>query len=141
LNTETAFTNRVVARVLVVEDDSAILDLLRDLLADEGYSISAARNGAEALEQVREAPPDVILLDMLMPVMDGWAFAREYRQLPGSRAAIIVTAATWAEDRAQEIGASDHCAKPFELNTLLERIRRNITHERQTQDGGNGSEW
>ena len=111
-------------RVLVVDNEPEILSLLEEFLTDEGYAVSTARDGAEALEGARQAPPDLILLDMLMPIMDGWAFAREYRRLPGPQAPIIVTAATYTEDRAHQISATDHCAKPFELDALLALIRR-----------------
>jgi two-component system, chemotaxis family, chemotaxis protein CheY len=124
-------TDTAAVRVLVVDDDPDVLEVVGDLLADEGYAVSTARNGAEALEQAGRAPPDLILLDMIMPVMDGWAFAREYGQLPGPRAPIIVTAATFAEDRARQIGAAAHCAKPFEADTLLALVRQHTITDRQ----------
>lgn len=121
---EVALTERPRAHVLVVDNEPEILEVLQTLLVDEGYAVSTARDGAEALERVREAAPDLILLDMLMPGMDGWGFAREYGRLPGPRAPIVVTAATYAEERAQQIGAAAHCAKPFELDALLTLIRQ-----------------
>jgi CheY-like chemotaxis protein len=124
-------TDPAAVRVLVVDDDHDVLEVLQDSLAGEGYAVATARNGAEALERIRQAPPDVILLDMRMPVMDGWAFARAYRQQPGPRAAIVVTAATYAEDRARQIGADGHCGKPFELDALLDLIRQHTSTDRR----------
>src|SRR5207249_1817499 len=67
-------------RVLVVEDEAAIRGALIEALADEGYDTVAAANGAIALDVVREAPPDVIILDLMMPVMDGWQFLSRCRE-------------------------------------------------------------
>jgi len=106
-------------RVLVVDDDPGIRAVLAEFLAHEGYRVATAANGREALSVVSSGRPDVILLDMLMPEMDGWTFARAYRRLPGPHARIIVIAATDAMGRAAEIGAAGHCDKPFDLDRLL----------------------
>jgi two-component system chemotaxis response regulator CheY len=97
------------------------------LLSDEGYAVLSAADGAEALDQVQQHHPDLILLDMLMPVVDGWGFARGYGQLPGPKAPIIVTAATRSEERAGEIGAAGYCSKPFSVPELL----RSVAHHTQ----------
>lgn len=111
--------------ILVVEDDEAILRSIEEILTDEGYAVAAALNGKEALERVQRAAPDLILLDMKMPVMDGWAFAAAYRELPGPHAPIIVmTAAHDAQQRASEISADDVIAKPFDVNHLLDIVRK-----------------
>ena len=106
-------------RVLVVDDDEGIRDLVAVVLADQGYEVSVAEHGAAALDLLRKERPAAILLDMRMPVMDGWAFAAAYRQLPAPHAPIIVlTAARDAAQRAAEIGADAALGKPFTVAEL-----------------------
>ncbi len=113
------------APILVVEDDDVILQTLEFVLVEEGYTVAVAANGKEALERVEEQPPRLILLDMKMPVMDGWAFAMAYRALPGPHAPLIVmTAARDTRSRAADIGADAYIAKPFDLDTLLDLVHR-----------------
>jgi PAS domain S-box-containing protein len=113
--------------VLVVDDDAVIRDMVLEALNDEGYGGRAAANGAEALQMVRELRPAVILLDMRMPVMDGWEFARAYQSLPEPKAPIVVmTAASDAGGRAEEIGAGAWLGKPFDLADLFEVVRRHL---------------
>jgi CheY-like chemotaxis protein len=114
-------------RVLVVDDDRVIRQCIAETLREEGYEPVTAAHGAEALARLRADPvgPDVILLDMHMPVMDGWAFAREYRRLPGPHAPIVViTASHDALDRVVEIGAEDVLPKPFDLDKLINAVKR-----------------
>jgi two-component system, chemotaxis family, chemotaxis protein CheY len=114
--------------ILVVDDDAAERRLLFWALTDEGYSVLEAPDGAVALARVREATPGLILLDMRMPVLDGWEFARRYRAGPGPHAPIIcVTAAldaTEAAARGAEIGAAATLSKPFHLDELFVQARR-----------------
>jgi two-component system, chemotaxis family, chemotaxis protein CheY len=111
--------------VLVVEDDDEIRDFVALLLEGEGYAVRTARNGAEALDVVRDNAPRLILLDMRMPVMDGWGFARAYRTQPGPHAPILVmTAARDAAQRAHEIQADAYLAKPFDLDDLMSLVDR-----------------
>ena len=111
--------------ILVVDDDEIILSTLALCLEDEGYAVVAASNGKEALQRVEREHPRLILLDMKMPVMDGWAFAAAYRERPGPHAPIIVmTAARDARSRAAEIAADGCLAKPFDLDRLLDLVRR-----------------
>ena len=121
--------------MLVVEDDEAIRRLVSMTLFEHGYEVLSAANGAVALERVREHQPDVILLDMNMPIMDGWEFSRRYRELnvpaPGVRQAavapvIVMTAAVAAQARAEQIGADDYVAKPFDLDELIEVVERHM---------------
>jgi two-component system, chemotaxis family, chemotaxis protein CheY len=121
-------------RVLVVEDDAYLRPMVAELLDWEGHEAVTAGNGREALLALERmdgqgghshAPPDVILLDMRMPVMDGWQFARAYRERPGPKAPVVVmTAASDAEKWAREVGADDYLAKPFDLAALLETVNR-----------------
>src|ERR671933_1253799 len=106
-------------RVLVVDEDSTIRDVIALALSDAGYEVIEANDGAAALALVRQRPPDVILLDMRMPIMDGWEFAQAYRHLPGPHApVIVVTAASDPAERAAEIKADGYLAKPFQLDDL-----------------------
>jgi CheY-like chemotaxis protein len=111
------------SRVLVVDDDESIRSVVTAALQEEGYEVLEATNGAAALEIVRQHYPVVILLDMWMPVMTGWEFARRYRSLPGPHAPIVVmTAAVDAKRRGAEIAADGVLAKPFELEALLDTV-------------------
>jgi CheY-like chemotaxis protein len=111
--------------VLVVDDDDASRDVIGLLLSDEGFPVATAANGLEALARVDENSPSLILLDMRMPVMDGWEFARAYRARPGRHAPIVViTAAPSARDRMKEIQAAGFLAKPFDLSDLIQIVQR-----------------
>ncbi len=112
----------VTPRVLVVDDDPDILDALSEILEVEGYDVQRARNGREALQRLEQGVPDLVLLDLMMPVMDGWEFARSLA--PGARPPIIVLSADRnVSAKAKEIGALGWLAKPFELSELLEAVR------------------
>ena len=118
---------RCAHRVLVVDDDAAVRDLLAVVLGAEGYVVRAAENGAEALALIDMERPDLILLDMMMPVMDGWQFAQAYRQRPGPPAPIVVcTAVNNAATSATQIGAAAHLPKPFKLTDLCSCVARNL---------------
>ena len=111
--------------VLVVEDDRDLATLVEMIVSDAGYAVDTAADGAEALERVAERMPGVILLDMRMPVMNGWEFAREFRARHGPAAPIVVvTAAENAQLRAEEIGADGWLEKPFDVDDVLRMIAR-----------------
>lgn len=111
--------------ILLVDDDESILSTVRLLLTEEGYPVVVAANGKEALQHIATQKPSLILLDMKMPIMDGWAFAMAYRDFPGPHAPIVVmTAAHDARQRAAEIAADDVIAKPFDVNRLLDVVRK-----------------
>lgn len=114
-------------RVLVVEDDSDLATLLELVLQDAGYRVRTAPHGRAALERVAEEVPALILLDMRMPVMNGWEFAQEFRARYGRACPIVVvTAAENARARAEEIGADGWLAKPFDLDDVLATVGRLI---------------
>ena len=116
--------------VLVVDDDDGIRDSIDMTLSDEGYQVLTATHGADALTLVDQHLPSLILLDMRMPVMDGWQFARAYRQRPGPHAPIVVvTAAVEAAGRAAEIHADGVLPKPFRLAELIEVVGRYVEHD------------
>src|SRR5919197_144343 len=107
------------ARVLVVEDDDVIRQLVSIALEEEGYEVLQAPHGQAALQLVEQAPPDVVLLDMRMPVMDGWEFARRYRQCAQPRGHVVVmTAAVDALERAGQVDVDTVLSKPFDLDDL-----------------------
>jgi CheY-like chemotaxis protein len=114
--------------VLVVDDDPDILDAICDILDAEGYRVSRARHGREALEQVDHELPDVILLDLMMPVMDGVAFSQALRKRPeGNDVPIVVISADGNPQRATAVGAVGYLAKPFDIDALLAQVA-GITH-------------
>ncbi len=114
--------------VLVVDDDPDILEALSEILEAEGFEIRRARNGKEALERLEPDPPQLILLDLMMPVMDGWEFAQRMRQKPNvaNIPLIVLSADRNVGSKATDIGAVGHLAKPFELNDLLDMVRRSL---------------
>jgi CheY-like chemotaxis protein len=115
-------------RVLVVDDDDEIRGLLELVLEGEGYEVLIAPNGARALEVADRHRPDLILLDMRMPVMDGWAFAKTYREHPAPHAPIVVmTAAPDAGQRAAEVQADGFVGKPFDLPELVSMVKLSVS--------------
>ena len=112
-------------RVLVVDDEPPIRELMRLVLEEEGYEVATASNGQDALDRVQAFAPDVILLDMSMPVMDGRAFAQAYRDRgapPPLAPIIVVTAAGDAATRAVQLRAAGFLAKPFDIELLAARV-------------------
>ena len=111
------------ARVLVVEDDPDLAALEAEVLKLRGHEVEVASNGREALEAVERARPDLILLDIKMPVMNGREFADEYRRRePSTAPIVVVTAADDAQRRAAEVGASGWIAKPFDPDALVDKV-------------------
>ena len=120
-----AGTSGTSGQVLVVEDDPHMRQLVEEILSDEGYQVRTAQDGQAALEEVARELPGVILLDMRMPRMNGWEFAREFRERYGRRAPIVVlTAASDAGQRAAEIEAEGFLGKPFDLDDLIRVVER-----------------
>jgi DNA-binding response OmpR family regulator len=113
---------RAGARVLVVDDDPSILDTVTSILTSEGFQVMAAGGGKEALSLVHSWHPTLVLLDMRMPVMDGWAVAGALREAGSKVPIIVMTAAESAKRWADEIGAAGYLAKPFGLDELLECV-------------------
>lgn len=112
-------------RILIVDDDEGIRDLVTIALDAEGYEVMSARDGAVALHLLATSRPAAILLDMRMPTMNGWEFARAYAQRPGPRAPLIImSAARDAAAHAAEVDADAFLAKPFDLTDLYACIAR-----------------
>lgn len=114
-------------RLLIVEDDESIRDMMEMVLCSEGYDVVSVTNGALALDTLAREQPDLILLDMRMPDMDGWEFAQRYADLPRPKPpVIVVTAAHDASRRAAEINAQGYLAKPFSIDDLLRIISEHL---------------
>jgi CheY-like chemotaxis protein len=113
---------------LVVDDDPDILEALSEILEAEGFEIRRARHGKEALERLGPELPQLILLDLMMPVMDGWEFAQQIKARPDAASIpiIVLSADRNVGTKAREIGAVGHLAKPFELNELLGLVQASL---------------
>jgi two-component system chemotaxis response regulator CheY len=111
-------------RILIVDDDESIRQIVRMCLTDEGYEVFEAHNGQVALNRVHAVQPSLILLDLRMPVMDGWEFAQRYAELPPPHAPIVAfVAALNAEQECANLDAAGVIAKPFDLDDLLRSVR------------------
>lgn len=121
-------------KVLVVEDDSNIAELLRLYLQKDGFEVSHAADGGKAVEMAKEIQPDLVLLDIMLPVMDGWQVCRELRKTM-KMPIIMLTAKGETEDKVSglEMGADDYIVKPFEVKELLARVHAVL---RRTGDDG-----
>jgi len=111
-------------RVLVVEDDAEITDVLRRSLRNEGYEVRTAADGIEALDQANAFVPDLVVLDLGLPRLDGTEVCRRLRE-DGDVPILMLTARAETEDRVEGLdsGADDYLVKPFERTELLARIR------------------
>ena len=109
--------------VLIIEDDRNIADLLRLYLEKDGYEVALAYDGLKGLEKFREIKPDLILLDVMLPGMDGWGVCRSIRQ-DSKTPIIMLTAKSETEDKVFGLkqGADDYITKPFEMKEVLARI-------------------
>ena len=113
----------VAKKVLVIEDDINISELLRLYLEKEGYEVDSALDGAKGVEEFDRFKPDLVLLDLMLPVKDGWSVCREIRSR--SKTPIIMLTAkgeTFDKVTGLEMGADDYMVKPFEMKELVARI-------------------
>jgi two-component system response regulator MprA len=110
--------------ILIIEDDEAILKILRRVLTYEGYQVDTALEGKSGLSMAHEGRPDLIILDWMLPGMDGLEVCHHLRET-GSTPILMLTAKDTIQDRVQglDAGADDYVVKPFELDELLARIR------------------
>jgi DNA-binding response OmpR family regulator len=110
-------------RILVVDDEPQVVWVLQLALDAEGYEVLTARNGLEALAQIAEGHPELMVLDVMMPRMDGWSVMRELSKLPESERprVVMVTALASGRDRATaaELGVDAYVPKPFDMDHLL----------------------
>src|SRR5262245_9874437 len=117
--------------ILIIDDDPAILATIAEILHDEGYSVRVAGNGLEGLVALEQQLPALILLDMRMPVLDGWGFVQALREQEVCVPFVVLTAAQDARRWAQEVGASGFLAKPFDLVELLAVVAQFMTQSAQ----------
>ena len=112
-------------KILIVEDDDNIRELLRLYLEREGYEILEAENGAAGMSRWKADQPDLILLDVMMPVMDGWQVCREIRESGSTTPIIMITAKGETMDKVTglEMGADDYIVKPLEMQEVVARVR------------------
>lgn len=111
-------------RVLIIEDDADIRATLAEVLACEGHAVAEAADGLEGLQRARMERPDLILLDLMMPRMDGWAFREAQRKDARLAAIPIVIVSACLEEQVHGLGAVAHLHKPFELRELLAVVGR-----------------
>jgi DNA-binding response OmpR family regulator len=126
-----------VNHILIVDDDPAIRDVVSDILEMSDYCVKTACNGAEALDTIRVDRPAAVLLDLMMPVMDGWEFLREYKG-QASVAPVPVVIMSAAQDASQvvdQLGAQAFLAKPFEIETILAIVGRVATQASHPSGG------
>ena len=124
------------ARILVIDDDRRITALLRRALAYEGYEVDIAPDGAKGLLAARDRPPDLVILDVMMPGIDGLEVCRRLRS-GGEVPILMLTARDEVPDRVAglDAGADDYLVKPFALEELLARVRALL----RRREGGNGA--
>ena len=122
--------------VLVVEDDKNIAELLQMYLEKQGYAVTVAYDGGRGLEKFRAIQPDLVLLDVMMPVMDGWTLCRTIRG-ESKTPVIMLTAKSQLDDKIQGLqsGADDYITKPFEMREVLARVEAVLRRtERKTPE-------
>lgn len=126
------------SRVLVVDDDARVTALFERLLSRDGYAVTIANDGESALRLVTEHPPDVVLLDVMIPGLDGFEICRRLKREPGTRLTpiILVTALSAQGDRIAglEAGADEFLTKPVDTHELLARVRSLVRVKRYTDD-------
>jgi CheY-like chemotaxis protein len=111
--------------VLVVEDDYDMRTIAVEILSSKGYPVFAAQNGREALALLRQHRPAVVLLDLMMPVMNGWEFRHEQLRTGDSTPVVLLTAVPNAREEARTLGAADVIEKPLhDFEILVEKLRR-----------------
>ncbi len=124
------------AYILVVDDDPRITELLRRVLAYEGYSVTIAASGSEALVRALERPPDLIVLDIMLPGMDGLEVARRMHVAGDTVPILMLTARDTVHDRVQglETGADDYLVKPFAPEELVARVKALLRRNQEQQE-------
>lgn len=116
--------------LLVVDDEPEIVDLVRMVLEGDEYAVDTASNGEEALQACLRKQYQLILLDMRMPVMDGWGFVRALRATGQTPDIVVMTATTNPRKWAEEVGATDFLGKPFDIEKLVETVDEIVTKSR-----------
>jgi two-component system, chemotaxis family, chemotaxis protein CheY len=114
-------------RVLVIDDDDELAEVLRQALRESGYAVATVRHGAAALDLVGQIQPDLILLDLRMPIMDGWSFVTQYRRghKDGGRI-VVLSGHPDVRVVSESLGADAYLEKPFELTQLLSTVQQQL---------------
>ena len=115
------------ASILVVDDDALIRSTVSEALRDEGYDVAEAENGAQALSAVQRHGPDLIVLDLMMPVMDGWEFLRNCGALEACAGRPVIVMSAAHQSALGDLSAAAFVAKPFDLGHLLDVVDRLAT--------------
>jgi DNA-binding response OmpR family regulator len=112
--------------ILVVDDDTAILDMISQILQEENYHVITANNGRAAIMRAQQEEPRLILLDLMMPEMNGWQVIDELRASPKTRSipVLLLSARREMAVTAQELGVTSYLEKPFDLDDLLSRVEQ-----------------
>ena len=130
-------------RILVVEDQEDNRQILRDLLGNAGYELIEAENGEEALAAVARQRPDLILMDIQLPVMDGYEATRQIRTNPGMKSVPIIAVTSYAlagdESKALAAGCDGYVSKPYSPRELLAKVRAHLAISLPGRDAKNGS--
>jgi CheY-like chemotaxis protein len=115
--------------ILVVDDDTAILDMIAQVLIEEGYEVLTANNGRTAVDLAHQQLPRLILLDLMMPEMNGWQVVDELRTSPQTRPIpiLLLSARREMARTADELGVTAYLEKPFDLDDLLDQVRHILT--------------
>lgn len=128
---------KVAPHVLVVEDDADLRELCAEILAEAGYAVSEASDGAEGLARLRERMPDLIVLDLRMPRVDGYEFLRRMRSLQvRPEPAVVVVSAVANSGRLGELGPLRLVSKPFAAEVLLNEVRSLLGPQLQLDASG-----
>ena len=115
------------ATVLVVDDEPEIVQFVSAVLEDEGFIVTTAADGQQAVEVARKAPPDLVVLDMMLPRLDGAGLAKELRRLQGDVPILLMTADGSAAEKASRAGAFAFLSKPFDVHRLLTLVRSRVS--------------
>ena len=123
--------------IMVVDDDEKITSMLRRGLVFEGYEVRTATNGSEGLREMMIREPDLLILDVMMPEVDGWEVCRRLREAGSTVPVLMLTAKDEVQDRVHglDLGADDYLVKPFALEELLARVRA-LLRRRTEGEGG-----
>lgn len=117
-------------RILIVDDDPNSRDIVQTFLESRGYQVATAEDGQEALAMLEELKPELVLLDVMMPGMDGWEVARVIKNHPdfGRTRVVMLTARSDFSDKTEGLraGADDYIVKPIRLEELAERVEKNL---------------
>jgi CheY-like chemotaxis protein len=113
-----------VKRVLIVDDEFGIVEALTDVLGEEGLAVSSARNGKDALKRVAETKPELVIVDYMMPVMDGLEFIDALRKQPGGTIPIILMTAVRRDQLPSALDVSAVLQKPFGVEELLVLVKK-----------------